>query len=74
MEVTKDGKVLYHIQNMNICSDGSAYDMFLFSDHFPTRKELRKKFAEDFGCDEDDSYVDEFCTSSEIYKLYAEEL
>lgn len=74
MEVTKNGKVLYHIQNMNICSDNSAYDMFLFSDHFPTKEELRKKFAEDFGCDEDDAYADEFCTSSEIYKLYAEEL
>lgn len=71
MIVKIDDKTLYHIQNMNICSDGSAYDMFLLTDHEPTNEELRAKFLEDY---DDEEKADEFCMSSEVYKVYAEDL
>lgn len=29
MEVKKNNKVLYHIQNMNICSDNTPFDEFV---------------------------------------------
>ena len=67
MNVEIEGKTLYHIQNRNICSDGSAYDMFLLSDHAPTTEEFRAKFLEDY---DDEEKSDEFCTSSEMYKVY----
>ena len=54
MRVEKNGKTLWHIQNMNICSDGTPYDMFLWSENEPTKEELRKAFAEDYG---EDSYT-----------------
>ena len=31
-------ETLYHIQNMNICSDGTAYDMFMWSKSEPTKE------------------------------------
>ena len=64
---------IWHIQNMNICSDGTAYDMSLMADHEPTEDELRKAFAEDYG-EEEGCEMDEWMTSSEVYKLYAEEI
>lgn len=70
MKVEKDGKTLWHIQNMNICSDGTPYDMFLWSENEPTKEELRKAFAEDFGEDEG-CEMDEWLTSSEAYMVYA---
>ena len=62
-----DGKTLYHIQNMNICTDGSAYDMFLLSDHEPTADDLRAQFMDDYG---DETLAEEFVTSSEVYEVY----
>lgn len=73
MEVTKNGKTLYHIQNTNICSDGTPYDLFVFSDHWPTKEDLKELFTDDLD-DATENEIDEFQTSSEIYKLYAEEL
>lgn len=67
MIVKIDGKTLYHIQNMNICSDGSAYDMFLLSDHEPTADDLRAQFMDDYG---DETLAEEFVTSSEVYEVY----
>jgi len=73
MEVNFNGKTLYHIQNMNICSDGSAFDDFVWADHYPTEADLLLIWEKEFGQDET-SGLDEFLTSSEIYKVYAEEL
>lgn len=67
MIVKIDGKTLYHIQNMNICSDGSVYDMFLLSDHKPTADDLKKAFMEDYG---DETLAEEFATGSEVYEVY----
>ena len=64
---------IWHIQNMNICSDGTAYDMFLMAENEPTEEQLRKAFAEDYG-EEEGCEMDEWMTSSEIYKLYTEEV
>lgn len=72
MEVTKNGKALYHIQNMNICTDGTPYDEFVFCDHWPTENDLKELFHNEFGHDE--QMLDEFLTSSNIYEVYAEEL
>ena len=70
MKVEKDGKTLWHIQNMNICPDGTPYDMFLWSENEPTKEELRKAFAEDYGEDEG-CEMDEWLTSSEVDTVYA---
>ena len=72
MRVEQNGKTLYHIQNMNICSDGSAYDMFLWAKDEPTQEELAKAFIEDYG--DDKRMAEEWLTSSEVYAVYAEEL
>lgn len=69
MRVEKNGKTLWHIQNMNICSDGTPYDMFLWSENEPTEEELRKAFAEDYGEDEG-CEMDEWLTSSDVYAVY----
>ena len=73
MRVERDNKTLWHIQNMNICSDGSAYDMFLWSENEPTEEELKKAFVEDY-IDASDELIEEWLTSSEVYAVYAEEL
>ena len=62
---------LYHIQNMNICSDGNPYDIFLWCDHEPTAEDLRKVFMDDYACEEGDPYIEEFMSSSDIWKVYA---
>lgn len=69
---SNDGKELYHIQNMNICTDDSAFDTFVFCDHFPNEMDLLIIYQKEFG--DDNSYLDEFMTSSEVYKVDAEEL
>lgn len=66
-------ETLYHIQNMNIRPDRTAYDMFVWSKLEPTEEELRQWFADDYGCDTDDDMADEFATSSEVYKVYVSE-
>lgn len=67
------GKTLWHVQNMNICSDGNAYDMFLWSKDEPTEEELVKAFLDDY-IDATPELVDEWRTSSDVYAVYAEEL
>lgn len=70
MKVIVDGKTLWHIQNMNILSDGEPYDMFLWGENEPTEEELRRAFAEDY--DEYSEYeMSEWLTSSNIYAVYA---
>lgn len=71
--IMKDNKMLYHIQNMNICSDGGAYDVFVFLDHEPTKEDLRKLWLEVEGNDDEDR-LDEFMTSSNWYSVWGEEL
>ena len=77
MEVKRYNKVLYHIQNMNITTDGTAFDEFVFADHFPNKEDLRKVYVSEFGGTSDEhnkAFLEEFLTSSEIYKVYAEEV
>ena len=71
--IMKDNKVLYHIQNMDICSDGEPYDVFVFLDHEPTKDDLRKLWLEVEGNDDEDG-LDEFMTSSNWYSVWGEEL
>ena len=76
MQVKQHNKVLYHIQNMNICSDETPYDVFVFADHFPTIKDLKKIFKNEFkGCNYDNKEtLEEWLTSSEIFEVYANEI
>ena len=67
-------QTLFHIQNMNITSDGTPYDMFLWSDHQPSKQELEDAFIEDYGCEVDDPLVEEWNSSSNVYPVYAEEI
>ena len=73
MRVTKDNKTLWHIQNMNICSDGNAYDMFLWAENEPTEEQLKQAFIDDY-IDASDELINEWLTSSDVYAVYAEEL
>lgn len=72
MIVTQGNKTLWHIQNMNIASDGTPYDMFIWSENEPTADELERYFKEDY-IDAVPSLVEEWLTSSGVYKVYAEE-
>lgn len=72
-EYKRSNKTLYHIQNMNILSDGEPYDMFLLSDHEPTSDDLREAFVEEMY-DATENEIDEFLTSSRVYKVYMEEI
>lgn len=60
---------LYHIQNMNICTDGNPYDVFLWCDHVPTTEDLKKVFLDDFGGTDGILLVDEFVSSSDVWKV-----
>lgn len=73
MPVTEKKKKLYHIQNMNICSDGTPYDLFVWCDHFPNKEDLKKAIESDLD-DVTENEIDEFQTSSGVYEVYAEEL
>lgn len=74
--VTKDGKTLYHIQNMNITSDGTPYDLFIWCENFPTDKDIESAVRSDFNGVEDEEYiantVKEALESSEVHAVYAE--
>lgn len=74
--MNENGKTLYHIQNMNICSDGTPFDDFVWADHFPNTADLKTIFLDEFdGSDMNTTeMLDEFLTSSEIYIVYAEEV
>lgn len=75
-EVKRYNKVLYHIQNRNICADESVFDDFVFADHFPNEEDLRKIFEIEFNGSDSATpeILEEFLASSEIYKVYAEEV
>lgn len=80
MKVEQDGKILYHIQNLNMSSDGYPFDAYVWCDHFPNKDDLKKIFDIEWG----DGYKDnkesgeyaleEWQTSSEVYAIYAEEI
>lgn len=75
MKVELNGKQLYHIQNMNLGDNASAFDAFVWSDHYPTADDLGKVFDCEFdGADGVDGMKEEFLASSEVYAVWAEEL
>lgn len=77
MRVEKDGKVLYHIQNLNMGSDGYPLDTWVWCDHFPNKDDLKKAFDLEFadGYGMQSSYaLEEWLTSSEVYMVYADEI
>lgn len=66
-----NGKDLYHIQNLEICTDDSPYDVFVWCDHRPTHEDLEK--IADMEALENEDYK-RFVNNSYIYKVYAEEI
>lgn len=71
MRFLQNNKSLWHIQCMDICTDGTAYDMFLLADHEPTKDELREQFIDDYGSGE---LAEEFVKNAEVYEVYFEEI
>ena len=75
----KKGHVLYHIQNMNITSDGEPYDVFVFGgeDGF-TQDELRRIAESEFSGDGDQDFVnsqiEEFLSSSSVYRVWVDDI
>lgn len=76
MTVERDGKVLYHIQNNNLGSDGYPMDTFIWCERYPTDEDLRKAWDLEYGdgYGDDNTALNEWLTSSEIYKVCAEDL
>lgn len=75
MNITKNGKTLYHIQNMNVYSDGTCFDTFVYCDHYPTDTDLLLVYGIEFPDDKNNNeLIEEFLNSSEVYRVYAEEL
>lgn len=68
--IIRNGKTLYHIQNRNMCTDGTSFDVFVWSDHYPTEKDMKNIYHNEFG--HDVRLLDEFLTSSETFVVYAE--
>ena len=71
MRFLQNNKSLWHIQCMGICSDGTAYDMFLLADHEPTAEELRTQFIDDYGSEE---LAEEVARNAAVYEVYFEEI
>lgn len=77
MQVSKDGKTLYHIQNMNITSDGTPYDLFIWCDHYPNTSDVAEAVSLDFEGEDEElllGYIEEAQQSSDVYAVWAEEL
>lgn len=78
MRVEKDGKVLYHVQNMNMGSDGQPFDTYIWCNHFPNKQDLRRAFdmewGEGYAESGGETALNEWLTSSEVYAVYAEEV
>lgn len=73
MRVTKGNKVLWHIQNMNIHTDGEPYDMFVWAENEPSPELMKRAFLEDYT-DASDELINEWLTSSDVYAVYVEEV
>lgn len=78
MKVEKDNKTLYHIQNLNMGSDGCPFDTYVWCDHFPNKQDLRKAFDLEWGDgyaeNDGEATLEEWLTSSEVYMVYADEI
>ena len=77
MRVEQNNKTLYRIQNMNMGSDGYPLDAYIFCDHEPNEKDLRKIFDIEYGYGYDGESekcaLKEWLTTSDICAVYAEE-
>lgn len=73
MEVKQGDKTLFHIQSLEITTDGdSAFDMFVWAVNTPIRDEIIRLLEQEF----DNSAMDyeAMADTCEVYKVYAEEL
>ena len=74
-EVKKGNKNLWHIQNMDLGDNESAFDVFIWCDHEPNEKDLLKAFEDEFnGCAGVEEYKETFLSTSQIYKVWGVEV
>lgn len=69
--VQMDGKDLYCIQNNNITSDGTTFNVFVWSSTWPDENMLEELYNQEFREEYEDQYKEEFMTSSEVFVVYA---
>lgn len=77
MKVEKNNKTLYHMQNLEMGSDGHPFDVFVWCDHSPNKADLKSAYLTEYGgtdFENNQDLIDEFITSSEVYAVYAEEI
>ena len=73
MEVKQGDKTLFHIQSLEITTDGnSAFDMFVWAVNTPIRDEIIRLLEQEF----ENAAMDygAMVDTCEVYKVYAEEL
>ena len=76
----ENGDTLYHMQSVDLGSDGKPFDVFVWLDHEPREEDLKKAFALEYrdGFDEDEEgFLElqrEWLATAEWYAVYAEEL
>lgn len=73
MEVKKDGKTLFQIQSLDIMSDNSVFDMFVWATNTPIKSEIIKLLKDEFDDDPNQDY-EAMADSCEVYKVYADEI
>lgn len=73
MEVKNGDKTLFHIQSLEITTDGdSAFDMFVWAVNTPIRDEIIKLLKQEF--DDLEMNYEAMADTCEVYKVYAEEV
>lgn len=71
VKLDNDSKTLYHLQAMNILTDGQPLDIFVASNHEPTEKEIYQYALENLRGDE--RLAREFMEEYEVYRVWAED-
>ena len=71
VRLENDSKVLYHLQAMDILTDGQPLDIFVASNHAPTEKEVYQYALANLSGDE--RLAREFVGKHEVYQVWAED-
>lgn len=71
VRLDNDSKVLYHLQAMNILTDGKPLDIFVASNHTPTEEETYQYVLKNLCGDE--RLAREFMDEYELYPIWAED-
>lgn len=72
MELTKDGKTLYHIQSISDYAD-EPMDYFVLLEHFPLEADVMEVIKDDFD-DKNDPWIKEIFDNHNVYTVYTTEV